>query len=102
MRRSHLIVVTSVKEGWGLIVSEAASQGTPAVVYDVDGLRDSVRHQETGLVVAAQPTALAAAAAELLTDDPTYSRLQTAGWEWSKSLTFDQSYRDFKHILELA
>jgi glycosyltransferase involved in cell wall biosynthesis len=32
MRKCHFIVVTSVKEGWGLIVSEAASQGTPAIV----------------------------------------------------------------------
>ncbi len=33
MRRSHIIAVTSVKEGWGLIVTEAASQACPAVVY---------------------------------------------------------------------
>lgn len=46
MHKSHIILVTSVKEGWGLIVTEAASQGTPAIVYDVDGLRDSVRNKE--------------------------------------------------------
>jgi len=35
MQKSHVILVTSVKEGWGLIVTEAASQGTPAIVYNV-------------------------------------------------------------------
>jgi glycosyltransferase involved in cell wall biosynthesis len=102
MRRCHLITVTSIKEGWGLIVSEAASQGTPAVVYDVDGLRDSVRHGETGLVVAPDPSALAQAAAGLLADQPTYRRFQAAGWQWSKRLNFDQSYLDFKKVLEHA
>src|SRR5204863_3055881 len=42
MARAHAIVATSVREGWGLIVSEAAALGTPAITYDVAGLRDSV------------------------------------------------------------
>lgn len=46
MRKSHVLLVTSVKEGWGLVVTEAASQGTPAIVYDVDGLRDSAKDKK--------------------------------------------------------
>jgi len=46
MRKANLLLVTSVKEGWGLIVTEAATQGTPAIVYDVDGLRDNVKNKE--------------------------------------------------------
>jgi len=99
MQRSHLITVTSVKEGWGLIVTEAASQGTPAVVYDVDGLRDSVRHNQTGLVTMAAPKALAQGIIELLADPKHYQRLQKAAWDWSKSITFDQSYKDFMHVV---
>ncbi len=57
MRRSHLLLVTSVKEGWGLVVTEAASQGTPSVVYDVDGLRDSVKPSQSGIVTSQNPNA---------------------------------------------
>ena len=32
MRRAHLLLHASVKEGWGLVVLEAAASGTPAVV----------------------------------------------------------------------
>jgi glycosyltransferase involved in cell wall biosynthesis len=39
--RSHLQVVTSTREGWGLIVTEAAELGTPTLAYDVSGTRDS-------------------------------------------------------------
>ena len=42
MARAHAIVATSVREGWGLVVSEAAALGTASVAYDVAGLRDSV------------------------------------------------------------
>ena len=42
MARATLLLATSVREGWGLAVSEAAAMGTPAAGYDVAGLRDSV------------------------------------------------------------
>ena len=100
MRRCHLIAVTSIKEGWGLIVSEANAQGTPAVVYDVDGLRDSVRSGHTGLVTDPTPVALASGIVELLGDTALYKKLQHSAWEWSKQLTFNHSYQDLKRIVE--
>ncbi|HYG83854.1 MAG TPA: glycosyltransferase family 4 protein [Verrucomicrobiae bacterium] len=100
MKRSHLITVTSIKEGWGLIVTEANSQGTPAVVYDVDGLRDSVRHNRTGIVTAPHPEALAVGIAEILASPEHYQAIRTAGWEWSKTITFEQSYKDFMEIIK--
>lgn len=48
---SLLHVTASRFEGWGLTVIEAAGLGVPTVAYDVDGLRDSVRHGETGWLV---------------------------------------------------
>lgn len=101
MLRSHLIAVTSVKEGWGLIVTEAASQGTPAVVYDVSGLRDSVVDKQSGLVVPEDPTQLSKAILDILHDYTAYERYRYTAWQLSKDLTFDNCYRDFKKILEL-
>ena len=96
MRRSHLIAVTSIKEGWGLIVTEAASQGTPAVVYDIDGLRDSVRHKETGLICRRNtPEGLAREICKALSDKEEYERMRGNAWEWSKEINFEKSYRDF-------
>ncbi|MFN8127132.1 MAG: glycosyltransferase family 4 protein, partial [Candidatus Nanopelagicales bacterium] len=41
MAAAHVHIATSVREGWGLVVSEAAAVGTPTISYDVPGLRDS-------------------------------------------------------------
>ena len=101
MRSCHLIAVTSVKEGWGLIVTEAASQGTPAIVYDVPGLRDSVRHNQTGMVTSPEPAAMARAIIDTLGAPDHYQNLRQAAWEWSKHITFDQSYQDLKTALGL-
>jgi glycosyltransferase involved in cell wall biosynthesis len=96
MQRSQLIAAASVKEGWGLTVTEAASQGTPAVVYNVDGLRDSVRNGKTGIVCEANtPENMAENIVKLLSDCAMYERLRRAGWEWSKEIDFEKSYKDF-------
>ena len=59
MARAHCLLVPSVREGWGLVVSEANSVGTPAVGYDVPGIRDSIRGGVTGLLAdAGDPAAL--------------------------------------------
>ena len=102
MKRAHLIAVTSVKEGWGLIVTEAAAQGTPAVVYDVDGLRDSVKNGITGLVTPSSPQDLADGIIRLLTDEGFYAQCRRAAWEWSQELTFENSYIDFCKALNIA
>ncbi len=52
VKRSILHLNTSQGEGWGLSVLEAAALGVPTVAYDVDGLRDAIRHGETGWLVA--------------------------------------------------
>lgn len=58
MASAHALVATSVREGWGLTVSEAALLGTPTVAYNVPGLRDSVS-AAGGAVTDPSPEALA-------------------------------------------
>lgn len=100
MRKSHVICVTSIKEGWGLIVTEANSQGTPAVVYDVDGLRDSVRNEETGVVcVENDAVGLSQSVVKLLQDREKYDRLRYNAWKWSKEIDFNKAYLDFLKII---
>lgn len=97
MQKSHLIAVTSIKEGWGLIVTEANSQGTPAVVYDVDGLRDSVQNGKTGLIAEENnPQSLAQSMIYLLQNKSLYDRLRVNAWKWSKEITFEKCYDGFK------
>ncbi len=47
MAKAFAILVTSVREGWGLIVTEANANGTLAITYNVPGLRDA---NKTGFI----------------------------------------------------
>jgi len=59
LARAHAMVVTSVREGWALVVDEAAAMGTPTIAYRSPGLTDSVPAAGGSLVDAA-PAELAA------------------------------------------
>jgi glycosyltransferase involved in cell wall biosynthesis len=58
MSRAHAHVATSIREGWGLVVSEAAALGTRTIAYDTPGLRDSTT-AAGGVLVPPTPAALA-------------------------------------------
>jgi glycosyltransferase involved in cell wall biosynthesis len=52
LAQAWALVLPSVREGWGIVVLEAAAQGTPAVVYrGAGGVEEAVVDGRTGLVV---------------------------------------------------
>lgn len=100
MQKCHLLLVTSLKEGWGLVITEANSQGTPAIVYNVDGLRDSVRKNISGIICSKNsPENLADNIFLLYKNKDLYQKLRLNAWKWSKGINFDKSYEQFKKIL---
>jgi len=103
MQKSHVLAVTSVKEGWGLIVTEANSQGLPAVVYNVDGLRDSVQQAITGYISKNNnPASLADCISELIQNDVKRIRLSGNAFSSSKLITFEKSYRQLLEVLKVT
>ncbi|MBA7483787.1 D-inositol-3-phosphate glycosyltransferase [subsurface metagenome] len=92
MRRSHVIVNTSPKEGWGLTNIEANACGTPAVATDADGLRDSVKDGETGLLFPyGDCHALAQKLVRILSDDLLRQKFAENALEWSKTFTWEKA-----------
>jgi glycosyltransferase involved in cell wall biosynthesis len=97
MSRAHVLLVPGVREGWGLVVTEANAMGTPAVAYDVPGLRDSVIDGVNGtLVQSGDHVGMAVEAAELLKDHLKRKRLSKNGmqiaarFDWNKTASHIQ------------
>jgi glycosyltransferase involved in cell wall biosynthesis len=90
MRSAHILLHASVKEGWGLVVLEAASQGTPAVVYNNGSLKEVVKNGKTGIVVKKNISSLLAEEAlSLYGDKKRYKDYQENGIAWVKSLKWE-------------
>lgn len=62
LRRAWALVFASPKEGWGITNLEAAACATPVVASNSPGIRESVRHGETGYLVPHGDVAAMAAA----------------------------------------
>jgi glycosyltransferase involved in cell wall biosynthesis len=96
---SAVMLLPSVREGWGLAVIEAALQGTPTVAYrSAGGVGESVRHDETGLLVDT-PAELEAAVDRLITDDALRGRLSAACRGWALSFEWDEAAGAIESLL---
>ena len=100
LSRAHIILVPAVREGWGLIVTEANAMGTPAIGYDVHGLRDSIRHDETGITISERsPRAMAQQAILLLRDSNRLSKYSRNALQFSKQFNWDKTTSSFHKVL---
>lgn len=76
LKQSWLILGTSIREGWGLAITEAAAFATPAVTYNIPGFKNSVKNNKTGILVTDQkPEKLAQAAILLIKNHKLRHRL---------------------------
>jgi glycosyltransferase involved in cell wall biosynthesis len=92
LRRAWAHVYTSPREGWGITNVEAAACGTPTVASDSPGLRESVIHQATGLLVPHGDTrALASAMASLAADAALRYRLGEGALRWAQRFSWDRA-----------
>lgn len=92
LARAHILINASIREGWGLVVIEAASVGTPTIAYDSPGLRDSVKDGETGLLCKDKtPEDLAKNAIRVFEDKQLYIRLSANSIKWSKNFSWEDS-----------
>jgi glycosyltransferase involved in cell wall biosynthesis len=54
LRSAWLLLHPAAHEGWGFVVSEAGAEGTPAIGFDVPGLRDSIQHGVNGYLASSE------------------------------------------------
>ena len=100
VKRAWVIAVSGVREGWGQVVTDANALGTPAVGYNIPGLRDSIKHGYNGLLVDNNPEALADAIIEILLDDKLREKLSRNAIEWAKQFSWDRSAGEFERLIE--
>jgi glycosyltransferase involved in cell wall biosynthesis len=99
LSKAHLVLVPSLREGWGLVVSESNAMGTPVVAYDVNGLRDSVVEGKNGsLVRNNNPHALAYSALKILQNQEMMQNLSINALEYARQFSWNKT-ADYIHQL---
>jgi glycosyltransferase involved in cell wall biosynthesis len=96
-----LCVLPSGTETCGLVALEAMASGLPVIAADAGGLRESVRHEKTGLLVAPHDAQAFAAGIESLVLDPARRfTLAAAAREWA--FERDSAHEDAELIAQYA
>jgi glycosyltransferase involved in cell wall biosynthesis len=96
-----LLLHPALIEGWGIVVAEAAIRGTPAVGFDVPGLRDSVVSGETGLLVGTEGE-FASAWASLALNHQARAAMGEAARERAERLHWSLAVEGFARVADDA
>jgi glycosyltransferase involved in cell wall biosynthesis len=96
-RQAWLVASTSLREGWGMTITEAAACGTPAVATNITGHADAVIDGRTGLLV--DDMDVATALVELLDDPVRRAAMSKAALARAAELTWGRTAHDLLSIL---
>jgi glycosyltransferase involved in cell wall biosynthesis len=89
-RRSWVATSASVREGWGMTLTEAAACGTPSVATDIAGHADAVARDRSGLLADTDDD-LADALVAVLSDHRLRARLEHGALQRAAELTWEQA-----------
>jgi glycosyltransferase involved in cell wall biosynthesis len=97
-QRAWVLTSASAREGWGMTLTEAAACGTPSVVTDIAGHRDSAEPGVSGLLVPT-PAALAPALSRVLLDPVEREALSQGALRHAARFTWDVTARETFRVL---
>ena len=89
-RRAWVVASTSLREGWGMTLTEAAACGTPSVATRIAGHRDAVADGESGILVESDDE-LARAVESILANPLTRRRLRQGALRHARSMTWERT-----------
>jgi glycosyltransferase involved in cell wall biosynthesis len=98
-RRAWIIASASIREGWGMTLTEAAACGTPAVATRIAGHDDAVLDGVSGVLAAHDPGALGAAIAQVLGDHALRQRLGRGALDRAAELTWSNTATELMRIV---
>lgn len=97
LSKAWILIHPSRREGWGLNVIEANSVKTPTVGYNVQGLKDSIINNKTGILVNPDAMSLADGVEEIIKNKSQYKTFQNNAFKWSENFDWEkagkQSYK---------
>ena len=100
MQNAWVSVFPSAREGFGLVVVEANACGTPTIATNVPGLRETVRNNETGILVDRNVDALAVAIKRVLNDNQLRERLSRQAVEWSVMFDWNRTALEMMNVMK--
>lgn len=101
MQESWIFVNPSMKEGWGIVNIEASYCGTLVIGSNVDGIRDSVLNNKSGLLFKERDAKdLAEKIKQVLESKSKKQRLSKEAKKWASNFSWDKCFKEYEKIIK--
>lgn len=100
MSRAHLLLFPSIREGWGLIITEAAVVGTPSIVFNSPGIVDAVDFGNAGYIAKRNDyKGICETMVNAIEDKITYEKMRDNAYAFSSRFKWEDTGREFTNIV---
>jgi glycosyltransferase involved in cell wall biosynthesis len=98
---AHALLFPSVREGWGMIVTEAALEGTPSIVFNSPGCCDAVDYGRAGYMCQVNTNEeLARLMILTQTDTEKYEAKRQAAYQFSQAFSWEKTTAAFVKLVK--
>ncbi|ACM59308.1 glycosyltransferase involved in cell wall bisynthesis [Caldicellulosiruptor bescii] len=99
VEKAYMHIFPSIREGWGLVISEAANLGTPSLVYPVPGCLDAVNYGKAGFVT--KRIGKEHLLERFLTiNREEYERMRICAFEFTSQLNYNKQCEEFQQVIQ--
>lgn len=99
LKGATLLALPSTREGFGIVLAEAAACSKPAIAYDIPAVHEVLQHKKTGFIIDKTPDALAHAILHLLQHPKKATRMGKQAREYiTKTYSWDKSANKLEEI----
>ena len=89
IKHSHLLLITSKREAFGMVILEAHALGKPVVGTRVPGISENIKHYQNGILCDESPRVLADAISLLENDQTLYEKMQRSALRAAATMNVD-------------
>lgn len=91
LSRATALLFPSVREGWGIPITEAGVVGTPSIVFDSTGIRDAIDNGKAGYLCETNDVeGLVEQIKKAISDDERYAEMRRKAYEFSSQFRTDR------------
>jgi len=101
MSRAHCLLFPSLREGWGLIITESAAVGTPSIGFNSAGIRDALKKGEAGYLCRSNTIdELIYQMESVIEDKEKYDHMREAAYKFSLNFHWENTKNAFDNFMK--
>lgn len=101
LSRATALLFPSIREGWGIPITEAGCVGTPSIVFDSSGIREAVDYDRAGFLCKENsPKGLLKQMELSISNTSIYDKKRQSAYKFSSQFLWDEVGKEFEKMID--